>query len=52
MTRAKKTTNGEMTVKVDDRIGDGEGGYLKKGAKFTPVNAEAAESLKAKGLAE
>lgn len=40
----------EVTVKVGGRIGDGKGGYFEKGDKFTPVDDDAAESLKAKGL--
>ena len=52
MARPKKTATLEMTVKQADAISDGKGGYLKKGDKFTPVDDEAKESLKAKGLAE
>ena len=46
-----------LTVKVDDAIHtgevkDGEFVYFKKGDKITPVDEDAAESLRAKGLAE
>ena len=43
---------GSLTVKVADAISDGEGGCLPIGAKFDPADADAGESLKAKGLAE
>lgn len=51
MARPKKDV-GSLTVKVADAISDGEGGFLAVGSKFTPADDEAAESLKAKGLAE
>ncbi len=51
MARPKKQ-EGELTVKVADAISNGEGGYLTVGEKFSAPDPEAAESLKAKGLAE
>ena len=41
-----------LTVKVGGALSDGEGGFYAKGHKFEAVDAEAAKSLKAKGLAE
>lgn len=49
---ARKQTDGEMTVLVADAIADGKGGYLAKGAKFTPADKDAGEQLKARKLAE
>lgn len=42
----------EYTVKQDEAISDGDGGFLKKGDKFESDDAEAVASLKAKGLIE
>jgi len=44
--------NGVLAVKVADAIHDGEGGFYPVGHKFNPVDDEAGEALKAKGLAE
>ena len=41
-----------LAVKVADAIHDGEGGFYPVGHKFNPVDDEAGEALKAKGLAE
>lgn len=41
-----------LRVKKPDTIHDGEGGFLPVGAKFAPVDEDAAEHLKARGLAE
>ena len=49
---AKKKAEGGLTVLVANAISDGEGGYLAKGAKFTPADKEAGEQLKARKLAE
>lgn len=46
----KKTTI-TLTVKEDDVIHDGHGGFLAKGEKVEAVDKEAADSLKAKGYA-
>lgn len=51
MARPKKS-DGNLTVKVADTISDGDGGFLAVGDTFTPVDEEAGEELKAKGLAE
>lgn len=40
-----------LTVKEDDVVHDGNGGFLAKGAKVEAVDREAAESLKSKGYA-
>lgn len=47
-----KKTDGLLTVKVGGMISDGKGGSYAKGAKISAVDAEAAASLKAKGLVE
>ena len=46
----KKKTD-ELTALVADTIGDGKGGFLAKGAKFTPADDEAGAQLKARKLA-
>lgn len=48
----KAKQDGALTVKVADAIHDGEGGFYPVGHKFNPVDDEAGEGLKAKGLAE
>lgn len=48
----KKPSDGEMTVLVDGAISDGDFGFLKKGAKFKPVDKEAGEQLRARKIAE
>lgn len=49
---AKVEATGALKVKVADAIHDGEGGFLPVGAAFDPIDDDAAENLKAKGLAE
>lgn len=44
--------DGALTVAKDDTIHDGKGGYLTKGAKFDPVDDEAAAELIDKGFAK
>lgn len=39
-----------LTVKVDGKISDGQGGYLRKGSAFEPSKGCDVEGLKARGL--
>jgi hypothetical protein len=51
MARPRKAEGG-LTALKDNAISDGKGGFLVKGDKFDAVDADAAASLKAKGLAQ
>lgn len=52
MSRPKKAEGGQLTVKRAEAIHDGKGGFLPVGAKFDAADKDAAEALKARGLAE
>lgn len=45
-------TSGALTVLRDNEVSDGCGGFFAKGDKIDAADAEAAASLKAKGLVE
>ena len=45
-------SKGKLRVVVADMIHDGQGGFLAVGTMFDAVDDEAAEQLKARGLAE
>lgn len=45
-----KTKSNELTVKVDGKVGNGEGGYFAKGDKFEPGNGCDVDALKERGL--
>lgn len=44
--------SGAMTVLKADAVHNSDGGFLKPGDKFDPVDEEARESLIAKGFAQ
>jgi hypothetical protein len=50
--RPAKVEIGALRVKKPESIADGESGFLAVGTRFDAVDAEAAASLIAKGLAE
>lgn len=49
---APVASKGKLRVVVADMIHDGQGGFLAVGTMFDAVDDEAAEQLKARGLAE
>ena len=46
------TKNEAVTVKRDEAVSDGDGGYYKKGDKIECPSADTADSLRAKDLVE
>jgi len=42
----------EVTVKVADKVANGQGGFFRVGTKFEPCDADAAKELKSRGLVD
>lgn len=50
--RKAAPSEGSLTVRKEEAVHDGEGGFIRVGDKFDPVDEEARESLIAKGFAQ